>query len=72
MNAHVDGETFNILGFNRRELDTATWHQVDGCGITLMEEYVSMKIDHGTDSTGLGRYCWTVLQGCQNTRLRIV
>jgi hypothetical protein len=37
-----------------------------------MEEYASMKVDHGVDSTGLGRYCWVVLQGRMNTRVRIV
>jgi hypothetical protein len=72
MNAHLVGKTFNVLGFNQKELDTATWHQVGGCGITVMEEYAWMKVEHGVDSTGLGRYCWVVLQGRMNTRVRIV
>jgi hypothetical protein len=37
-----------------------------------MEEYASMKVEHGVDSTGLGRYCWVVLQGRMYTRVRIV
>jgi hypothetical protein len=63
MNAHLVGKTFNVIGFNRKELDMATWHQVGGCGITVTEEYASMKVEHGVDPTGLGRYCWVVLQG---------
>jgi hypothetical protein len=39
-------------------MEVETWHQVDGCGITVMEEYALMKVDHGVDSTGLGQYCW--------------
>jgi hypothetical protein len=31
-----------------------------------------MKVEHGVDSTGLGRYCWVVLQGQMHTRVRIV
>jgi hypothetical protein len=31
-----------------------------------------MKVEHGVDSTGLGCYCWVVLQGRLNTRVRIV
>jgi hypothetical protein len=72
MNAHLEGKTFNVLGFNRQELDEASWHQVGGCGITVSEEYASMKVEHGVDDTGLGRYCWVVLQGRMNTRVRIV
>jgi hypothetical protein len=72
MNAHLVGKTFNVIGFNRKELDMATWHQVGGCGITVMEEYASMKVEHGVDSTGLGCYCWVVLQGRLNTRVHIV
>jgi hypothetical protein len=48
------------------------WHQVGGCGITVTEEYASMKVEHGVDDTGLGRYCWVVLQGRMKTRVRIV
>jgi hypothetical protein len=42
MNAHLVGKTFNVIGFNRKELDT------------VMEEYASMKVEHGVDSIGLG------------------
>jgi hypothetical protein len=42
MNAHLAGKTFNVIGFNRKELDTATWHQVGGCRITVTEEYALM------------------------------
>jgi hypothetical protein len=63
MNMHLEGKTFNVLGLNRWELDEASWHQVGGCGITVTEEYASMKVEHGVDDTGLGRYCWVVLQG---------
>jgi hypothetical protein len=48
------------------------WHQVGGCGITVTEEYASMKVEHGVDDTGLGRYCWVVLQGRMKTRVCIV
>jgi hypothetical protein len=64
---------FTVLGFNWQELDVASWHQVGGCGsITVVEEYTSMKVEHGVDATGLGRYCWAVLQGQQNKRVRVV
>jgi hypothetical protein len=54
------------------ELENTTWYQVGGCGITVLEEYASMKVGHGTDSTGLGRYCWVLLQGRQDTKVRLV
>jgi hypothetical protein len=67
MNAQLVGKTLNVIGFNQKELEVATWHQVGGCGITVMEEYALMKVEHDVDSTGLGRYCCVVLQGRMNT-----
>ena len=48
--------SFSYILNNKHEAPTAGWHLVGGTGLTMNFLYYSQKLNHGGDSTGLGRW----------------
>ena len=63
--------SFSYILNNKHEAPTAGWHLVGGTGFTMNSLFCSQKLNHGGDSTGLGRWAFSRFQGRGNTTLCI-
>jgi len=61
--------SFSYILNNKHEAPTAGWHLVGGVGFTMNSLFCSQKLNHGGDSTGLGRWAFSRFQGRGNTTL---
>ena len=61
--------SFSCILNNKHEAPTAGWHLVGGAGFTMNSLFCSQKLNHGGDSTGLGRWAFSRFQGRGNTSL---
>ena len=66
----VDASSFSYLVNNRNE--EAAWKQVGGTGFTLNRTFRAHKLDHGGDSTGLGRWTHVRFKGKANLTVSMV
>ena len=55
--------SFSYLLKNKHEATSSSWHLVGGIGFTMCSLLRSHKLNHGGDSTGLGRWSFARFQG---------
>ena len=54
--------SFSYILNNKHKAPTAGWHLVGGIGFTMNSLFCSQKLNHGGDSTGLGRWSFSAFK----------
>ena len=62
-------QSFIYILTNKHEAPTVWWHLVGGTGFTMSSLFCSQKLNHGGDSTGLGRWSFCRFQSKGSTTM---
>ena len=66
--------SFSILSYNSNMGEDAKWNTIGGTAITMDSNFTShiTQQGYGKDKSGLGRWCWIRIRGCNNVFTRFI
>ena len=67
-------KSLSYTSSNQHQKEESPWNRVGGTAITIDEGFASHRTSQGTgrDKTGLGRWIWTRVRGCDQIHTRII